>query len=78
MERELLIPAQNIAHQIRSHEEHVFVDRVHLLEGDLIALRIEAIKVAEDPAECIADVAVVITHALHQLIGSMHVLAEVH
>ena len=77
MKRELLIPAKDIAHQVSGHEEHVLVDRLHLLERDLIALRIEAVQIAQNPAERIADIAIIIRNAIHQFVGGMHILAEV-
>ena len=43
-----------------------------------VARGIEALQIAQDVAKRIADLAIALGDALHQLVGGHHVLAEIH
>ena len=65
MELELFVPAKHVLHQVGGEEQHVLVDGFRFLERHLILRGIKAVKIAEDPAKSVADVAIVIGDAPH-------------
>ena len=77
MELEGVIPALHLVVQFCRLSQHELIDRLHLFKGNPVGVWAEVIQIAEDVAERVADLAIVLRHTLHELLRANHVFAEV-
>ena len=78
VEGELIIGLAHVFREGAGLTQHVLVERLHRAERNGVFGRIEIVQIAENVAERVADLLVVLAHALHQRFGADHVFAEVH
>ena len=78
MKFEAVIPLPRIFNNLRCLQKHVVIQFLDLLQRYSIFLRVKVVQITDDVAEGVADLAVILCHALHQLFRADHVFAEVH
>ena len=77
MELEGLVPAENLFGKFARAGQHVTVERQQLALGHSVAGRVEAVQIAEQKAEGVAQLSVELGAALHQVLAGRHVFAEI-
>src|SRR5580704_14224200 len=77
MKFEFLIPAENFFGELAGAGEHVLIEWQELRFGDAIACGVESIEISEEEAEGIADLAIELGTAGHEVFAGSHVFAEV-
>src|SRR6185437_7810947 len=75
VECKFFVPADNVGRKLRSDPQNVLINREHLLERHRICRR-EIIEITETVLEqVVADSAIVLRDALHQVLGADNVFA---
>ncbi len=77
MEFEGFVPGEDFLGEFAGAGEHVLIERQKVRFGDAIARGIEAVEIAEEEAEGVAQLAIELGAALHQVFAGGHVFAEV-
>ncbi len=77
MKLELVIRPPHLGIELRRPRQDVLVQRLHLAERNGMPRRIEVMQIAQQKAQRVAQLAIVLTHPLHQVFTRRNVLAEV-
>ncbi len=77
MELKSLVPAQNLFRQLARSRQHVTVQRQQFTLRHAIPLRRKPVQIAQQKPERVAQLAIQLRAALHQVFARRHVLSEV-
>ena len=77
VEFEVLVRGPDSCGELREAREDVLIERLEVPERDGVRGRGEVVEVAQQEAKRVAQLAVVVTDALHQVFAGRYVLAEV-
>ena len=73
----LAVRAADFFYQLAGAGEHVLVEREQVFIRQRVLCRVEAVQVAQQEAEGVAQLAVVVRDALHEVFAGGYVFAEV-
>ena len=77
MELEVVVGCADFGVELGGAGEDVLVERLHLAKCDGVGGGVEVVEVAEEEAEGVAQLAVVVADALHEVFAGGDVFAEV-
>ncbi len=74
----LVVPADDVRRHGDRLAQHILIEDVHLVEWDCVVPRIKIVQVAQNVAkQAVANLAIALSHPLHQLFGTNHVFTKI-